>query len=64
MTLTQSEVSDKFAMLVPIFADFGNGWARIGQLGIGGSTTRTADVILPSTPKKVALNAFKEILER
>ena len=64
MTLTQSEVGEHFAMLVPIFADFGNGWSRIGQLGIGGNTTRTADVVLPSAPKKVALNVYKEVLER
>ena len=64
MTLTQSEVGEHFVMLVPIFADFGNGWSRIGQLGIAGNTTRTSDVVLPSAPKKVALNAFKDILER
>jgi aminopeptidase N len=64
MTLTESEVSDQFAMLVPIFVDFGNGWSRIGQLGIAGNKTRTADVLLPSAPKKVAMNAYKEILER
>lgn len=64
MTLTQSEVSDQFAMLVPIFVDFGNGFSRIGQLAIGGNKTRTADVLLPSAPKKVALNAYKDILER
>jgi aminopeptidase N len=64
MTITQSEVDDHFAMLVPIFADFGKGMVRIGQVGIGGSTTRTVDVVLPSQPKKVALNAYKEILER
>jgi len=64
MTLTQSEVDDQFAMLLPVFVDFGSGWVRIGQLGVGGNTTRTADTLLPSTPKKVAINAFKEILER
>lgn len=64
MTLTESDVDDSFAMLVPIFADFGKGMTRIGQLGIGGNMTRTADAILPSMPKKVALNAYKEILER
>jgi len=40
MTLTQGEVGDHFGMLVPIFVDFGNGWSRIGQLGIAGKTTR------------------------
>jgi aminopeptidase N len=64
MTITQSEVDEHFAMLVPIFADFGNGMIRIGQLGIGGNSTRSSDVLLPSQPKKVALNAYKDILER
>ena len=64
MTLTQSEVDDRFVMLVPVYADFGKGMVRIGQLGIAGSSTRTADVVLPMQPKKVALNAYKEILER
>jgi hypothetical protein len=64
MTITQSEVDEHFAMLVPIFADFGKGMSRIGQIGIVGNTTRTVDVPLPSQPKKVALNAYKDILER
>jgi aminopeptidase N len=64
MSLTQSEVGDHFMMLVPIYADFGKGWIRIGQLGVGGNTTRTADAILPATPKKIAANVYKEILER
>lgn len=64
MTITQSEVDEHFAMLVPVFADFGSGMARIGQVGIGGNTTRSFDVVLPGPPKKVALNAYKEILER
>ena len=29
--LTQSGVSKNFAMVVPIYADFGNGWARLVQ---------------------------------
>ena len=36
----------------------------IAQIGIGGNTTRNLDMVLPSPPKKVALNAYKEILER
>ncbi len=64
MTLTESDVDDRFVMLVPVFADFGKGWIRIGQLGIKGNTTRTADAELPSAPKKVGLNVYKEILER
>ena len=64
MTITQSEVDDHFAMLVPVFAEFGKGWSRIGQIGVNGSTTRSVDAMLPSMPKKIGLNVFKEILER
>lgn len=64
MAVTQSDVDDQFAMLVPVYADFGKGWSRIGQMAIGGNAARAADAILPSAPKKVALNVYKEILER
>jgi hypothetical protein len=64
MSLTQSEVDEHFAMLVPVYVDLGKGWVRIGQLGVGGNTTRTADTLLPAAPKKVAANVYKEILER
>ncbi len=64
MTITQGEVDEHFAMLVPVFADFGKGMLRIGQVGIAGNSTRTVDTTLPAQPKKVALNAYKEILER
>jgi hypothetical protein len=64
MTVTQSEVDDHFVMLVPVFADFGKSMARIGQVAIPGNSTRSFDVMLPSQPKKVALNAYKDILER
>jgi hypothetical protein len=63
-TITQSDVDEHFAMLVPIFADFGNGMVRLGQVRIGGNTSHSADMLLPSHPKKVALNAYREILER
>jgi aminopeptidase N len=64
MTITQSEVDEHFAMLVPIFADFGKGMIRLGQVGVIGNSTRSVDFVLPSQPKKVALNAYKDILER
>jgi hypothetical protein len=37
---------------------------RLGQVGIAGNTTDTADILLPGQPKKVALNVYKDILER
>jgi hypothetical protein len=64
LTITQSEVDDRFVMLVPVFADFGKGMVRIGQIGIAGNSSRSTDVLLPTQPKKVALNAYKDILER
>ena len=64
MTVTQSEVDDQFAMAVPVFADFGKGMVRLGQLRIVGNSTQTRDVVVPVPPKKVQLNAYKEILER
>ena len=62
--LTQSEVDDHFAMFVPVFADFGNGMVRLGQMGIIGNSTRAVDFILDRQPKKAALNSYKDILER
>ncbi len=62
--LTQSEVDDHFAMFVPVFADFGNGMVRLGQIGIAGNSTRSVDFIVDRQPKKVVLNAYKEVLER
>jgi Peptidase family M1 domain/Carboxypeptidase regulatory-like domain len=64
VAITESEVDEHFAMLVPVFADFGNGMVLVAQVGIGGNTTRNVDLLLPAQPKKVALNAYKEILER
>ena len=62
--ITQSEVDQNFAMFVPVFADFGKGMVRLGQLGIVGNNTRAAIFHLPSKPKKAALNAYKDVLER
>ena len=62
--ITQSEVDNNFAMLVPVFADFGKGMVRLGQVPLVGSTTRTVTFHMDRQPKKVALNTFKDILER
>jgi hypothetical protein len=62
--ITQSEVDENFAMLVPIFADFGGGMVRLTQVGIAGNSTKNFTFIVDRQPKKVALNAYKDILER
>ena len=41
MTVTQSEVDEHFGMVLPVFADFGNGMIPIIQFAIGGNTTRS-----------------------
>jgi len=62
--ITQSEVDQNFVMFVPVFADFGKGMVRLGQVAIAGNSTRAAIFHMDSKPKKVSLNAYKEILER
>jgi hypothetical protein len=62
--ITQSEVDEHFAMFVPVFADFGNGMVRLAQVPVIGNSTRKIDFVLDRQPKKVALNAYKDILER
>ena len=62
--ITQSEVDQNFAMFVPVFADFGQGWVRLGQLALAGNSTRSAIFNLDRQPKKVALNVYKDVLER
>src|SRR6266481_4330411 len=62
--IAQSEVDDNFAMFVPIYADFGDGMVRLNQLAIAGNSTRTMNFLVDRRPKKVAINAYKEILER
>jgi len=62
--ITQSEVDEDFAMFVPVFADFGDGMMRLSQVPIAGNTMRAFNYVLDRKPKKVAINAYKEILER
>jgi hypothetical protein len=37
---------------------------RLGQLRIIGNSTQSREVVVPVPPKKVELNAYKEILQR
>jgi Peptidase family M1 domain/Carboxypeptidase regulatory-like domain len=62
--ITQNEVDQNFAMFVPVFADFGKGMIRLGQVAVVGNSTRTAIFHMDNKPKKVALNAYKDVLER
>jgi len=62
--IAQSEVDENFAMFVPVFADFGKGMVRVGQLAVAGNTTRAAIFNMDQVPKKMAINAYKDVLER
>jgi hypothetical protein len=62
--VTQSEVSPNFAMFVPLFADYGKGMVRLNQVEMVGDSTRTIEFNLPSQPKKIELNYWKDILSR
>lgn len=62
--ITQSEVDQNFAMFVPVFADFGQGMFRLGQIEVVGNSTRQANFTVAAQPKKVELNAYKDLLER
>jgi hypothetical protein len=61
--VTQSGVSDSFRMLVPVYADFGKGWVRLGSAPMrGNSVTDLGRIQLPYAPKHVAVAAYKDIL--
>lgn len=61
--LTQSGVSDNFHMVVPIYADFGKGWQRLGSATMHGNTTTDLGRLdLPQPPKRIAVAAFKDVL--
>ncbi len=62
--IIQSNVDSNFAMFVPVFVDFGKGMVRLGQVAVIGNSTRKVNFVLDREPKKVALNAYKDILER
>jgi Peptidase family M1 domain len=61
--ITQSGVSDKFVMLVPLYVDLGKGWVFLGRARMTGNTTiDVKDLALPNAPKAMAIEANKDIL--
>jgi hypothetical protein len=61
--VTQSEVSNNFKMLVPIYADFGKGWVRLGSASMTGNTTiEIKDSPLPMAPKRLAICQLNDVL--
>jgi len=60
--LTQSEVSENFAMVVPIYLDFDGKIVRLGQLNVFGAKPSDFEVMLPKKPKRVLLNYQYDVL--
>ena len=61
--ITQSGVSDRFVMIVPIYLDFGKGWARLGTVSIvGNASIDLSNIKLPAAPKRAAICAFNDVL--
>lgn len=62
-TVTQSDVSPGFRMLVPVYLDFDAKPVRLGEVGVmGNSTSQEFKVMLPQKPKRVLINANNDVL--
>jgi len=63
LKVTQSNVSKNFVMLVPVYADFGKGWTKLGSAQVNGNATvELNNIPLVSVPKRMALAAMKDVL--
>jgi aminopeptidase N len=64
ITLTQSEVSETFKMLVPIYLDFDGKVVRLGDVAIAGSRTVSDEIKpkLPQRPKRMLINTYHDVL--
>ncbi len=61
--ITQSGVSDKFAMRVPVYVDYGKGWSLLGAATVfANGSVDLKDIPLSSNPKKVAIAVYQDIL--
>jgi hypothetical protein len=66
-TITQAEVTDNFATVVPIYVYFDKGsWARLGALTLVGNKTENVnlELALPRKPTKIVANAMHDVLTR
>jgi len=61
--ITQSNVSNKFVMRVPVYVDFGKGWQRIGAATVvGNSSVELNNVKLPKGAKRASVCALNDVL--
>ena len=62
-TITQSGVSPKFMMPIPVYVDYGKGWVRLGSAAITGNTTIDLGTVpLPKGAKRAAICAMNDVL--
>ena len=61
-SLTQSDVSDQFKMMVPMYLDIDGKIGRLGTVAIQGSKTKEFQVRIGRKPKRVLINAFHDVL--
>lgn len=63
LTVTQSGVKEDFAMLVPIYIDFGKGWTRLAvATTFGTKPVELKNVMLPQVPKRLGLAVMNDVL--
>jgi aminopeptidase N len=63
LAVTQSGVSERFKMVVPVYVDLDGKVMRLGEATlIGNTTTPEFKVKLPQKPKRVLINAFHDVL--
>jgi hypothetical protein len=61
--VTQSGVSNSFVMLVPVYVDFGKGWAKLGSATVrGNSSVELSNVKLPAAPRRAAICVMNDVL--
>ena len=61
--ITQSGVSEHFAMPVPIYLDFGKGWVRLGSATVvGNNTVDLGSIKLPLPAKRAAICVNNDVL--
>jgi hypothetical protein len=66
-TITQSDVTDNFAVAVPIYITYDKGsLAKLGDVLVVGNTAKSVDVEVPLSraPRSVVINAMHDVLTR
>lgn len=61
--VTESGVSDKFKMIIPVYVDYGKGWVRLGAATIkGNASVELKDIKLPQPAKRAMICAMADVL--